>query len=100
MDALVHLRKKIGEENAGESVLATLLWGMLYADDAEVVSQSPEQQRKMMGVIVVVCAAFTSPYRRATAISGGRTYYIALYLGPRYYIHINNNYNIVTLLVF
>ena len=31
---------------------------MLYADDAGVVSQSPEQPRKMMGVIVVVCAAF------------------------------------------
>ena len=31
---------------------------MLYADDAGVVSQSSEQVRKMMGVIVVVCAAF------------------------------------------
>ena len=29
----------------------------LYADDAGVVSRSPEQL-KMMGVIVVVCAAF------------------------------------------
>ena len=42
MDALVHLRKKRGaggrgEVNAGESVLATLLWGVLYADDAGVV---------------------------------------------------------------
>ena len=42
MDALVHLRKKRGAggrgeaKNAGESVLATLLWGMyaFYADDA------------------------------------------------------------------
>ena len=63
MDALVHLRKKRGaggrgEATAGESGLATPLWGMLYADDAGVVSQSPEQLRKMMGVIVVVCAAF------------------------------------------
>ena len=63
MDALVHLRKKRGaggrgEATAGECVLATPLWGMLYADDAGVVSQSPEQLRKMMGVIVVVCAAF------------------------------------------
>ena len=63
MDALVHLRKKRGagwrgEATAGESVLATLLWGMLYADDAGVVSRSPEQLRKMMGLIVVVCAAF------------------------------------------
>ena len=31
---------------------------MLYADDARVVSRSPEQLRKMMGMIVVVCAAF------------------------------------------
>ena len=31
---------------------------MLYAYDAGVVSQSPEQLRKIMGVIVVVCAAF------------------------------------------
>ena len=61
MDTL-HLRKKRGAEgrgeaNAGESVLATLVWGMLYADDAGVVSQSPEELRKMMGVIVVLCAA-------------------------------------------
>ena len=65
MDALVHLRKKRGaggrgEATAGESVLATPLWGMLYADDAGVVSRSPEQLRNMMEVIVVVvvCAAF------------------------------------------
>ena len=63
MDALVHLRKKRGaagreEATAGESAFATPLWGMLYADDAGVVSQSPEQLRKMMGVIVVVCAPF------------------------------------------
>ena len=31
---------------------------MLYADVAGVVLQSPERLRKMMGVIVVVCAAF------------------------------------------
>ena len=47
MDALVHLRKKrgaggLGEATAGEAVLATPLWGMLYADDAGVVSRSPE----------------------------------------------------------
>ena len=63
MDTLVHLRKKKeaggrGKSTAGESVLATPLWGMLYADDAGVVSQSSEQPRKMMGVIVVVCAMF------------------------------------------
>ena len=54
MDALVHLRKKRraggrGEAIAGESVLATPFWGMLYADDAGVVSQSPEQLRKHDG---------------------------------------------------
>ena len=63
MDALVHLREKRGaggrgETTAEESVLATPLWGMLYADDAGIVSRSPEQLRKMMGVIVVVYAAF------------------------------------------
>ena len=31
---------------------------MLYADDAGVVSRSPEQPRKMVEVVVVVCAAF------------------------------------------
>ena len=36
----------------------TSLWGVIYADDAEAVSQSPEQLRKMRGVIFVVCAAF------------------------------------------
>ena len=61
--ALVHLRKKRGAggqggATAGESVPATPLWCLLYADDAGVVSQSPEQLRKMMRVIVVVCAAF------------------------------------------
>ena len=58
-NALVHPRKKRGaggqwEATVGESVLATPLWGMLYADDAGVVSQSPEQLRNMMGVIVVM----------------------------------------------
>ena len=63
MDASVHLREKRGaggrgEATAGESALATPIWGMLYADDAGVVSQSTEQLRKMVGVIVVVCAPF------------------------------------------
>ena len=63
IDALVHLRKKRGVGDRGEttvekSVLATPLVGMLYVDDAGVVSQSPEQLRKMVGVIVVVCAVF------------------------------------------
>ena len=47
-----------GEATTEESVLATPLWGLLCADDARVISQSPEQLRKMMGVVVVVCTAF------------------------------------------
>ena len=63
MDALVHPMKKrgaggAGEATARESVLATPLWGMLYADDARVVSHLPEQLRKVMAVIAVVCTAF------------------------------------------
>ena len=63
MDALGHLKKNRGaggrgEATARESVLATPLWRMLYADDAGDVFQSPEQLRKMMEMIVVVCAAF------------------------------------------
>ena len=34
------------------------MWGMLYADDAGIVSRSPEGLEKMMTVIVTVCAAF------------------------------------------
>ena len=53
MDALAHLRKKKrparrGGANVGESVIATPLCGMLYADDPGAVSQSPEQLRKIM----------------------------------------------------
>ena len=39
-----------GEATAGEPVLATSLWGTLYADDAGVVSQSSEQLKRVMGV--------------------------------------------------
>ena len=56
MDTLVHLKKKKGaggrgEETAGEPVLATPSWGMLYADDIGVVSRSPEKLGNMMGVV-------------------------------------------------
>ena len=40
---------------------------VLYADNAGVVSRSPEQLRKMMEVIVVVCAAF------GLTVSGAKT---------------------------
>ena len=60
MDTLVHLSKKKGrgEASAGDAVLVAPLWVMPYADDAGVVSHTPEQLRKMMGVIVVVCVEF------------------------------------------
>ena len=48
----------MGESYYRRASQATLLWAMLYAVDAGVVSHFPEQLRKMMGVIVVVCAAF------------------------------------------
>ena len=47
-----------GEATAGEPALATSPRGVLYDDDAGNVSKSPEQVRKMMAVVVVVCAAF------------------------------------------
>ena len=54
--------------------MTTLLWGVLDADDAGIVSQSPEQPRKMMEVIVVVCAAFGLTVSEAkTEIMGLRT---------------------------
>ena len=56
MDALVHLRKKMGAGAGGRNCrrlsLGDAPFGHVYADDARVVSQSPEQLRKMMGVIV------------------------------------------------
>ena len=63
MNVMGHMRKKKGpgqrgKATSGKPVLATPLWGMFYADDAGVISQSPEQLRKVMGVIVVVYPAF------------------------------------------
>ena len=78
MNAFVHLRKKRGaggrgEATAGELVLATPFWGMLYADDAGVVWRSPEQLKRMMRVIMVVCAAF------GLAVSKGMPDFIATF---------------------
>ena len=63
LDALALLQKKTevggwGEGIAGESVLATLLWDMVYAGDAGVVQQSPEQLINILKGIVVVGVAF------------------------------------------
>ena len=52
------------EATAREPDLVTSLWSMLYDDNAGVVSLSPEQLMKSMGVIVAMCEAFGSPYRR------------------------------------
>ena len=45
------------EASPGKQALAKSLSGMVYANDAGVVSQLLEQLRKMMDVMVVVCAA-------------------------------------------
>ena len=56
--------KKEGRERAGrvdgqeKEEAAHTLWGMLYADDAGIVSRSPEGLEKVMTVIVTACAAF------------------------------------------
>ena len=47
----------IGPEPAMDYVLCAV-WGMLYADDACIVSRSPQGLAKMMEVIVEVCRAF------------------------------------------
>ena len=59
-DTLVSLRKKPGASirTARDPAPATSPWGMIYADDAAVVSQSPEHLTKVMVVIVTVCEAF------------------------------------------
>ena len=50
MDALVHMTKQKGRGKATvrEPVLATPLWGIVYANDIGAVSQSPEQPRKII----------------------------------------------------
>ena len=63
MGALVHLKKNKaavgrGKATAGEPALTTTLWGVINADNTGVVSQPPEQLRKMMVAIMVVSAAF------------------------------------------
>ena len=42
---------KVGEE-------VQRLWGMMYADDAGIVSRSSEGLEKMITVIVTACSAF------------------------------------------
>ena len=59
MGVLVLLKKTKGAGERGkatkaEQVLEASLQGMIYAGNARVVSQSPEQLRKRMRVIMVV----------------------------------------------
>ena len=57
---LVHLKEpstSMGPESAMDYVRRAVL-GMLYADDACIVSRSPQRLAKMMEVIVEVCRAF------------------------------------------
>ena len=57
---LVHLKeppKSMGPELVMDYVRRAV-WGMLYADDACIVSRSPQGLAKMIEVIVEVCRAF------------------------------------------
>ena len=57
---LVHLKEpstSMGPEPAMDYVRRAV-WGMLYADDASIVSRSPQGLAKMMEVIVEACRAF------------------------------------------
>ena len=57
---LVHLKEQpgtVGPETALECVRRAV-WGMLYADDACIVSRSLRGLELMMAVIVKVCGAF------------------------------------------
>ena len=57
---LVHLKEpstSMGPEPAMDYV-RRVVWGLLYADDACIVSRSPQGLAKMMEVIVEVCRAF------------------------------------------
>ena len=71
MDSMVQLQRKkekgggkMGRTRAGrvdgqmKEEEAQTFWGMLYADDAGVVSRSPEGLERMMTVIVTACVAF------------------------------------------
>ena len=58
---LVHLKKpstSMGPEPAMDYVRRAV-WGTLYADDACIVSRSPQGLAKMMEIIIEVCRAFT-----------------------------------------
>ena len=57
---LMHLKEPPTSMEPGPAMhyVRRAVWGMLYADDACIVSRSPQGLAKMMGVIVEVCRAF------------------------------------------
>ena len=57
---LVHLQEQPRETRPEPTIdcVRGAVWGMLYADDACIVSRSPRVLAKIIGVIVVVCDAF------------------------------------------
>ena len=57
---LVHLREQPRETRPEPTIdcVRRAIWGMLYADDACIVSRSPRAAAKTMEVIVHVCEAF------------------------------------------
>ena len=63
---LVHLKDpatSMGQEPAVDYGRRAV-WGMMYADDAWIVSRSPQELAKMVEVIIEVCRAFAFPCRR------------------------------------
>ena len=63
MDALVRLRKKRGAGGGGKQLSKSQSWRRRFGTCFILtvpgsVSQSPEQLRKMMGVVMVACPAF------------------------------------------
>ena len=67
-DNMVHFQLKEKDEKMGTSRTDKIdgrrgeevqrLWGMLYADDAGIVSQSLEGQERLISVIVTACSSF------------------------------------------
>ena len=57
---LVHLKEPPTSKGPQPDVhhVRVAVWGMLYADDAHIVSQSPRVLAKVMEVILEVCRAF------------------------------------------
>ena len=54
----IHAQAKSTGGGGKEEEEVPRLWGMLYADDAGIVSRSSEGVEKMMTVIVTACSAF------------------------------------------